>query len=77
MAIVRLVGGEDVPTSLTKPKKTARRRRADARYGVAVKAAKDRAKAQKSAGATKPEPDQDAAAQADQPASGDEQHTNE
>ncbi|MCH8966129.1 MAG: 50S ribosomal protein L17 [Planctomycetes bacterium] len=77
LAIVQLVGGEDVPTSLTKPKKTARRRRADARYGVAVKAAKDRAKAQKSAGATKPEPDQDAAAQADQPASGDEQHTNE
>ena len=40
LATLQLVGGEEAPVSLTKPGKTARRQRADARYAMAVKAAK-------------------------------------
>ncbi len=40
MAIVQLVGEEEAPTSLTKPGKSARRRRADSRYAMAIKTAK-------------------------------------
>lgn len=40
LAILQLVGNEQVPGSLTKPRKSARRRRTDARYAMAVKAAK-------------------------------------
>jgi len=40
LAVLELVGGEEAPTSLTKPEKSARRRRADARYSMAIKAAK-------------------------------------
>ncbi len=40
LAMLQLIGGEEVPTSLTKPRKSSRRRRADARYAMAVKAAK-------------------------------------
>ncbi len=40
LAIVQLVGGEEGPGSVTRPGKTSRRRRADARYAAAVKAAK-------------------------------------
>lgn len=40
LAIVQLLGGEEAPTSLTKPRMSARRRRADSRYALAVKAAK-------------------------------------
>ena len=40
LAMVQLVGDEEVPGSLTKPKRSARHRRADARYAMAIKAAK-------------------------------------
>ena len=40
LAILQLVGNEQSPGSLTKPRKSARRRRTDARYAMAVKAAK-------------------------------------
>ncbi len=52
LAMVQLIGDEEVPTSLTKPKKSARSRRADARYSAAIKAAKARGK---SGSAPKPE----------------------
>jgi len=41
-AVLQLVGDEDAPGTVTKPEKTARRRRADARYGFAVKLSKTR-----------------------------------
>ncbi len=40
LAIVQLVGDEEAPTSLTKPQRSSRRRRADSRYAMAIKAAK-------------------------------------
>lgn len=43
LAVIQLVGEETSPGTLTKPGKTARRRRADARYAFAVKVAKGRA----------------------------------
>jgi len=39
-AMVQLLGDEEPPSSLTRPKKSARARRADARYSFAIKAAK-------------------------------------
>lgn len=42
LALLQLVGGEEAPTSLTRPAKSARRRRADARYAMAIKLAKSR-----------------------------------
>ena len=42
LAVVQFVGGEDAPTALAKPGRSARRRRADARYGLAIKLAKKR-----------------------------------
>lgn len=42
-AIIQFVGDETSPGSVTKPRKTARRRRADARYAMAVKGAKQSA----------------------------------
>lgn len=62
LAMVQLVGTEEAPTSLTKPGKSARTRRADARYAAAVKAAKARGKsgaapAKKPAAADEPEPE--------------------
>lgn len=51
MAMLQLVGEEEPPVSLTKPGKSARKRRADARYAMAGKAAKARA--------AKPKPDAD------------------
>jgi large subunit ribosomal protein L17 len=47
LAIVQLVGDESGPGSLTKPEKSARRRRADARYALAVKMTKKRAETTK------------------------------
>ena len=41
LAVLELVGDEDAPTSLTKPRKSARSRRTDARYAMAIKVAKD------------------------------------
>jgi len=43
LAMVQLVGDESAPGTLTKPEKSARRRRADARYALAVKMTKKRA----------------------------------
>ncbi len=40
LAVLQLVGDEVAPGSLTKPPKTARKRRADARYAMAIKVAK-------------------------------------
>jgi large subunit ribosomal protein L17 len=40
LAIVQLVGREEPPGSVTKPAKSARKRRTDARYAAAIKAAK-------------------------------------
>lgn len=62
LAIVQLVGDEKGPGSITRPGKTARRGRADARYAAAVKAGKARGK-----------PKKRSAAQADAPADGDQE----
>jgi large subunit ribosomal protein L17 len=40
LAVVQFVGDEEAPGSVTKPARSARRRRADARYQAAIKAAK-------------------------------------
>lgn len=40
LAVLRLIGDEKSPGSIAKPRKTWRRRKADARYAFAVKAAK-------------------------------------
>ncbi|HNQ22752.1 MAG TPA: L17 family ribosomal protein [Phycisphaerae bacterium] len=40
LALVQLVGEEEAPSSLTKPLRSARKRRADARYKLAVKLTK-------------------------------------
>lgn len=41
LALVQLVGNEEPPTSLTRPQRSARRRRTDARYALAIQAAKN------------------------------------
>ncbi len=63
LALVQLVGGEDGPGSVTRPAKSARKRRADARYGAAVKAAKaaaqlKRGSAAKAKSEQAPDPDE-------------------
>ena len=40
LAVLQLIGDEKAPGSLTRPRKTSRRRKADGRYGLAVKLAK-------------------------------------
>ncbi len=50
LAMVQLVGEEQAPGSLTKPAKSARRRRADARYAFAVQTSKGRGGAARSGG---------------------------
>jgi large subunit ribosomal protein L17 len=47
VAIVQLVGNETAPMSLTKPAKSARRRRADRRYAAAISATKSWSSASK------------------------------
>ncbi|MDO8631450.1 MAG: 50S ribosomal protein L17, partial [Phycisphaerales bacterium] len=47
LAMVQLVGDESAPGSLAKPEKSARRRRADGRYALAVKMTKKRAETAK------------------------------
>lgn len=42
LAVLQLVGNEQSPGSLSKPDKGARRRKADARYGLAIKVSKKR-----------------------------------
>lgn len=44
LAVVQFVGDEEAPKSLTRPARSARRRRADARYALAVKLGKAVAK---------------------------------
>ena len=56
LAVVQLVGDEEVPTSLTKPARSARKRRADSRYRLAIKLSKGR-------GAKEPVPEPEAAAE--------------
>jgi len=56
LAIVQLVGDEEGPGSLTRPAKSARRRRADARYAAAVKAVKSAARDKRSQPATQEAP---------------------
>ena len=51
LAVVQLVGDEQAPTSLTKPARSARKRRADSRYRLAIKLSKG-----KSAKEPAPEP---------------------
>ena len=48
LAVLQLVGNEQAPGSLSKPEKGARRRKADARYGLAVKVSKKKADSAKS-----------------------------
>jgi large subunit ribosomal protein L17 len=49
LAVLQLVGNEVSSGSLTKPKKGARRRKADARYGLVVKLSRKRAESGRSA----------------------------
>lgn len=57
LALVQLVGDEQGPGVVTKPNKSARRRRADARYAAAVKAGKrSSAPAESDQAAPAPEP---------------------
>lgn len=42
LAMLQLVGGEEPPGAVAKPKRSARRRRADARYALAVSTGKKR-----------------------------------
>lgn len=66
LAMVQLVGDEEVPRSLTRPRKSARRRRADARYGMAIRLAKGWPRRDR------PEPEADAPAEAEAEAGTDE-----
>jgi len=67
LATIQLVGDEEAPTSITKPKRSARKRRADARYAAAIRATKDRASSDRAPAArTEPEAD-DVAASAEEP----------
>lgn len=50
LAMVQLVGDEEAPASLTKARKSARKRRVDSRYAFAIKVAKEWAKPAKPAG---------------------------
>jgi len=56
LAIVQLVGDEEGPGPLTRSAKTARRKRADARYAMAIKMAKSRKASQKTADVASAEP---------------------
>ena len=49
LAVLQLVGNEQSPGSLSKPEKGARKRKADARYGLAIKVSKKKAEAGRSA----------------------------
>ena len=66
-AVVQFVGGEEAPLSLTKPGKSARKRRTDARYALAIKAAKGRGGKGKSAKPKQEEQDAATAQDGDQP----------
>lgn len=53
LAILQLVGDEKAPLSITKPKKSARKRRADGRYAFAIKLSKEFASRSRQEGAAK------------------------
>jgi large subunit ribosomal protein L17 len=61
LAVLQLLGDEEAPLSVTKPGKLARHRRADARYAMAIKAAKE----WRDRPATREEPADDAPADQD------------
>jgi len=63
LAILQLVGDEEAPGPLTRPAKTARRKRADSRYAMAAKLTKARGGGR--AGAKSAKPAAEAEAQAD------------
>ena len=71
LAIVQLVGDEEVPTSLTKPARSARKRRADSRYRLAIKLSKGRGAKEAAKARAKAEPEAVAEEPADQGAAGD------
>jgi large subunit ribosomal protein L17 len=62
-AILQLVGGEEAPTGLTRPDKTARRRRVEARYAFAARALRSRGKSSPSKETSKPDAGTDATAE--------------
>ncbi len=64
-AIVQLVGDETGPGSVTKPGKTARRKRADARYAAAIKASKGAARKKVEDKPAEPAPAEESASPAD------------
>lgn len=59
LAVLQLVGEEEAPTGVTRPVKTARRKRADARYAFAVKVAKAAAKKKRERPAAQDQPEVD------------------
>ena len=59
LAIVQLVGDEQGPGSITRPGKTARKKRADSRYAAAIKASKATAKRRKPTAKADEPPDDD------------------
>ncbi len=66
LAVVQFIGDEEVPTALAKPARSARRRRADARYGLAIKLSKKRSG--KGGGAVQEDKPADAEAKTDEAA---------
>ena len=74
-ALVQIVGGEEPPTSLTKPGKSARRRRADSRFALAVRVSKQR-RGREQAPVEEPSP-KEASAPAEEAQVGDGESTSE
>ena len=58
VAIVQFVGDEEAPTALTKPARSARKRRADARYALAIKLGKKRSPKEEVSRAPQAEPEE-------------------
>lgn len=79
LAIVQLVGDETGPGSVTRPRKTARRKRADSRYAAAVKASRATAgRGKKAVSAEGSEPSEPEAADEPQgPADGEDEDTSQ
>lgn len=65
LAVIQFVGDEDAPTSLTKPEKSARKTRTDARYALAIKLSKSRASRDRDSKKKEPDKADDAAATTD------------
>jgi len=64
LAIVQLVGDEKGPGPVTRGEKTARRKRSDARYALAIKVSKARVAAKRTTEATAPDAEAEASAPA-------------